>query len=33
MESLKNGYVVTITSMGLEQSQVEQALADIFNHL
>ena len=33
LESLKNGYVVTITSMGLGQSQVEQALSDMFNHL
>jgi len=33
LESLKNGYVVTITSMGLGQAQVEQALADMLNHL
>ena len=33
LESLKNGYVVTITSMGLGNSQVEQALSDMFNHL
>ena len=33
LESLKNGYVVTITSTGLGQSQVEQALANMFDHL
>ena len=33
LESLKDGYVVTITSMGLGQSQVEQALADMLSHL
>ena len=33
VSSLKGGYVVTINSMGLDQSQVEQALADILSHL
>jgi hypothetical protein len=33
VSSLKSGYVVTITSMGLSQSQVEQALADILTSL
>ena len=33
VSSLKSGYVVTVTSMGLGQSEVEQALADILNHL
>ncbi len=33
VSSLKSGYVVTLTSMGLGQSQVEQALGDILNNL
>ncbi len=33
VSSLKSGYVVTITSMGLSQSQAEQALADILTNL
>ena len=33
VSTLKNGYVVTLTSMQLGQSRVEQALADILNHL
>ena len=32
VSSLKGGYVVTLTSMGLSQTQVEQALAAILNH-
>jgi len=33
LSSSKDGYVVTITSMGLGRSQVGQALADMLNHL
>jgi hypothetical protein len=33
LSSLKTGYVVTISSMGLSQSRVEQALAVILSHL
>jgi hypothetical protein len=31
--SLKSGYVVMLTSMGLSQSEVDHALAVILNHL
>jgi len=33
VNSLKSGYVVTLLSMGLSHSQVEQALAVILSHL
>ncbi len=33
ISSLKSGYVVTLTSMSLSQSQVQGALAVILNHL
>lgn len=33
IETMKSGYVVDLTSMGLSQPQVEKALAVILNHL
>jgi hypothetical protein len=33
LSSLKSGYVVTLSSMGLSRSRVELALAAILNHL
>ena len=33
LTSMKTGYVVTLTSMGIAQPQVERALAVVLNHL
>ena len=33
ISSLKSGYVVTLTSMGLDQPEVEQALSQILSRL